>query len=49
MEQGFKQSEAEPCMYSKTDGDGRHLIVAVYVDDLVVAHNDEVAFAKFKL
>ena len=46
--QGFVQSETEPCLYSKSDGQGRHLIVAVYVDDLVVAHNDEVLFTKFK-
>ena len=35
-------------MYSKTDGNGKRIIVAVYVDDLVIAHNDDVVFTKFK-
>ena len=48
LDQEFVQSEVEPCMYSKTDGNGKRIIVAVYVDDLVIAHNDDVVFTKFK-
>jgi len=48
LEQGFVQSDTEPCIFSKTDESGRKLIVAIYVDDIVIAHNDPVAFTKFK-
>ena len=48
LEESFTQSVVEPCMYSKTLDDGRRIIVAVYVDDLVVAHNDDILFTKFK-
>ena len=34
--------------HSKIDANGGRLVIAVYVDDLVVGHNDEVLFAKFK-
>ena len=35
-------------MYAKTETNGSRLVIAVYVDDLVVGHNDPILFAKFR-
>ena len=36
---GFKPSSADPCIFSKKDGKGGIIRIAVYVDDIIVAHN----------
>ena len=33
----FKQSTADPCIFTKTEESGEITIVAVYVDDLIIA------------
>ena len=36
---GFTNSTHDPCLYSRTWDDGSKILVGVYVDDIVVAHN----------
>ena len=38
---GFSNSTHDPCLFVKRDNNGGVLIIGVYVDDLVVAHNDK--------
>lgn len=40
MEEGFNRCEADPCLYKKLSN-GQHCYVLVYVDDLIVASEDE--------
>ena len=47
VENGFEQSVTEPCMFTKIDGQGRRIIVAVYVDDLIVAHSNQMVLESF--
>lgn len=39
-EEGFKRCDADPCLYRKMMG-GRHCYVLIYVDDLIVASEDD--------
>ena len=36
---GYTQCDADPCIYSKSK-DSRLMIIAVYVDDILLASND---------
>ena len=36
---GFSRSTADPCLFSRRDKDGSIILLGVYVDDIVVAHN----------
>jgi len=36
---GFSQTPSDPCIYVRTDTEGEILIVAVYVDDIILACN----------
>jgi hypothetical protein len=44
---GFKSSEADPCIYIYCKG-GEKLIVAVYVDDLIIASSSDAELKKLK-
>jgi len=44
----FKQSDFDPCVYYKINN-GKILILAVYVDDLVVLSNDKKEKRKLKV
>ena len=46
--QGFTQSVTEPCLYSKESANGHRIIVAVYVDDIIVAYANQFDFESFK-
>ena len=46
--QGFTQSVSEPCLYSKESANGHRIIVAVYVDDIIVAYANQFDFESFK-
>lgn len=46
-ELNLKQIEEDPCVYSITDRD-KILILAVYVDDLIIPTNDHKLFTCFK-
>ena len=46
-ELNLRQMEEDPCVYSKRDGD-KILILAVYVDDLIVATNNHKLFNHLK-
>jgi hypothetical protein len=38
--QGFEQSEADPCLFTKTTANGK-IILAIYVDDGLIAFNNK--------
>ena len=38
---GFSNSSNDPCLFSRRDSDDSVLIVGVYVDDIIVAHNNK--------
>lgn len=42
----FKQSPSDPCVFNYQHGD-THIIVGIYVDDLIVAYRGNEAFSKF--
>ena len=46
--QGFAQSDADPCLYTKMVNDER-MYVLVYVDDLAIAHSSLAYINEFKL
>ena len=45
---GFKQGAADPCIYVKTEGTKELTIVAVYVDDLIIASKTNKAMEETK-
>ena len=47
MKMGFNQTESEPCIYVRNDGKDL-ILLAVYVDDLLLAGKSETATAKIK-
>lgn len=42
----FIISSDDPCLFSRTDSDGSVIIVDVYVDDIIVAH-DSINLSRF--
>ncbi|XP_038702598.1 uncharacterized protein LOC119999153 [Tripterygium wilfordii] len=46
--QGFKKSPSESTLYVKEGGNGKKIIVSLYVDDLVLTRNDEGLIEDFK-
>lgn len=47
-EMGFKQTSSDPCLYVKFDSEGEMLVVAVYVDDLILGGGCEVKLNEVK-
>ncbi len=45
----FHRSETEPCLYRRTEPDGKLLLVAVYVDDLLIAVDDQRTLDAFEV
>ncbi|CAM9882426.1 unnamed protein product, partial [Heterosigma akashiwo] len=45
---GFQRSGNESCLYARRDGAGNELMVAVYVDDLVISGSSSVLVSDFK-
>ena len=45
---GFQRSGHESCLYTRRDGTGNELMVAVYVDDLVISGSSSVLVSDFK-
>lgn len=41
VKMGYKKSEMDPCMYVRTDKDGKMSYILVYVDDLLVLCDEE--------
>ena len=39
VEMGFTNSSHDPCLFSKVDDDGKTMLVGVYVDDIILAHD----------
>ena len=39
LEMGFTNSSHDPCLFSRRDDDGTIMLIGVYVDDIVLAHN----------
>jgi len=46
--QGFKKCPYEHTLFIKTGGEGKLLVVCLYVDDLLYTGNDDSMFAEFK-
>lgn len=44
---GFNSCDSEPCLY-KSEVDGKPILVAIYVDDLIIACKDKETIIKFK-
>ena len=44
----FKQSTADPCIFTKTEESGEIIIVAVYVDDLIIVTKTNEKMNKIK-
>ena len=38
---GFKRSTADPCLFSRRDECGSVILVGIYVDDIICAHNEK--------
>jgi hypothetical protein len=45
---GFTNSTHDPCLFSKRDNTGGVMLLGVYVDDIIFAHNDEKLLEWFK-
>ena len=43
----FKNSTHDPCLFSYHDSHGKIMLIGVYVDDIIVAHNDSKLLAWF--
>ena len=46
VEQGFKQSTADPCLYRLSSDDGE-ILLGIYVDDVIVAYRGDALYSKF--
>ena len=46
--EGFERCYSEHTLFTKTDREGKILIVSLYVDDLIFTGNDELMFLEFK-
>ena len=48
-ELGFKQTASYPCLYFYTDSEGEFLVVAIYVDDIILGGRHETELNQMKL
>jgi len=46
---GFTNSNHDPCLFSRRDDNGGIMLLGVYVDDIIFAHNDEKLLEWFKV
>lgn len=48
LKEGFEKSDSEQTLFTKVSKQGKHLIISLYVDDLIYTGDDEVMLCEFK-